>query len=440
MDLFQTIQDFHQAQASNASYVIAFSGGVDSHVLLHLFANLRTIYPIQLKAIHINHSLSPNADYWTRHCEKICAELAVDFYTETIQAKPKAGESPEAAARRGRYGVFEKFLNARDILVTAHHQDDQAETVMLQLLRGAGPKGLAGMPKMKVFHHAQLARPLLSHARAEIEKYAEENHLSWITDESNANTHYTRNYIRHDLLPLIAERWPSVGKTLARTAQHCAEMQMLLEEMAEEDLQRVWHPEAQTLSVSKLLSLTPARQRQVLRLWLETLNYPMPSTAKLFQIQTDMLGAKIDKTPCVAWAHVELRRYQDVLYAMPALVPHDAHLSYTWDWRQPLILPEVGVLQTVERQGSGLNPDIAPVLVKYRDQGETCRLPGRECHHSLKKLLQTWQVPTWERARLPLIYAGERLIAIPGYFMDEAYTVGEDAWGLEVFLEKNKAD
>ena len=257
--------------------------------------------------------LSPNASAWAAHCEKMCRDdLRIHFTQHTIDAKAKLGESPEEMARERRYALFAEQLSANDVLVTAHHQDDQAETVLLQLLRGAGPKGLAAMPFIKPLGKGFHARPLLNVTRDDLKKYAKQNHLTWIDDESNANVNFARNFLRHDVLPILKKRWPTVAATLSRTAEHCAEAQQFIDAMATQDLAAVKDPvQKNRLSVTKLRALDAARQRHVLRAWLQELHFPIPSTVKIRQIQQDFLYSSEDKLPHIMWDGIELRRYQD---------------------------------------------------------------------------------------------------------------------------------
>jgi len=438
MSLFNTLHDFCLEQGFDQTYWVAYSGGLDSHVLLHLLVNLRSLYPVKLRAVHINHSLSPNAENWSTHCAAVCRELQVDYEQQTIDAIASLGESPEAVARQRRYAVFSELLLPKDLLLTAHHQDDQAETVLLQLLRGAGPKGLAAMPRIKPFGHGLQARPLLDFMRVDLKTYAVENQLSWIEDESNDNTDFSRNFIRHQVLPILKERWPSVATTLARVSNNCAEAQQLIDEVSMQDLVITSGSVVGTLSVSRLLKLNPMRQRQVLRLWLKRLGFPVPGMIKIQQVQRDILQARPDKVPHIAWKGVELRRYRDDVYAMPSLHGHNAEQVVSWDLQRPLDLPGVGVLCAVPEMGKGLCADLKEITVRFRRGGEVCRLPGRDCSHSLKKLFQEWHIPPWKRDRVPLIYVGDRLAAVAGVFIGNDFMAREGQEGYLLLLDETK--
>jgi tRNA(Ile)-lysidine synthase len=439
MSLFNTLEDICRKHGVEKNYWIAYSGGLDSHVLLHLFVNLRSLHSFNLNVIHVNHSLSPNANAWAKHCVAVCDALKVKLVQRTIDARAVTGESPEDTARQGRYALFSELLGNDDVLLTAHHQDDQAETVLLQLFRGAGPKGLAAMPDCKSLGKGFHLRPLLSHPRTELESYAEQNQLNWIEDESNQNTNFSRNFIRHEILSTLKSRWPSMASTLARVAANCAEAQQMLDALALEDLIAVKGSVDDTLSVKKLLHLTPDRQRQILRYWLTQLNFLVPGAKKLQQIQHDILYAGIDRLPQVAWKGVELRRYRDNIYALPRLVFHDAAQIFDWDLLQALHLPAIGELHAEKVQGDGLRADLGPVSIRFRQGGEVCHLPGRDCHHDLRKLMQVWDVPTWQRDRIPLVYVGKKLVAALGYFMDSDFIARDDQSGYRIaFLQTKK--
>ncbi len=427
----EALETFCLEQGIDKTYWIAYSGGLDSHVLLHLCATLRQQYPLKFKAVHVNHSLSVHAPHWAVHCEKICADLNIELIYKIIDAKAFKGDSPENIARQCRYQLFSELLEPNAILLTAHQQDDQAETVLVQLLRGAGPKGLSAMPLLKSFAAGFHGRPLLDLSRAELKNYAEKYHLKWIQDESNENTNFTRNFLRHTILPLLKNRWPTVTKTLARVAGNCAEAQEIIEHKAEQDLNFCLNRKNQTLSVKKLLLLDTVHQRQTLRTWLAKLGFPMPSAAKLRQIQQDFLHAKQDKSPYMRLGTFEIRRYRDDIYAMQCLPKWDSTQIFTWDLSQLLMIPSLGKLHAVLTDISGLRSDTKNVNIRFRQGGERCYFPERQCHHLLKHLFQEWDVPPWERDRLPLLYVGEELIGVVGFFLNSHY---KSVPGLQVKL------
>jgi tRNA(Ile)-lysidine synthase len=419
--LFDRIKTFCLEQGFDKTYWIGYSGGLDSHVLLHLCAELRKQFPLRLKAVHVHHGLSVNAFDWALHCEKICADLQIEFIQKKIDAKALVGDSPEEVARDLRYAVFAKLIAPQDILLTAHQQDDQAETLLVQLFRGAGPKGLSAMPILQAFSAGFHARPLLPVSRAELKKYAEEHQLTWINDESNEDKKFTRNFLRHTILPVLKQRWPTVTKTLARVAENCAEAEACVTSIAIYDLEQCRGEKNNTLSVKKLLLLDEIRQRQVLRTWFSEKKIAVPSSVKLHQIQRDFLQSSEDRFPYICWDAVELRRYRNELYVMNCLTHHDATQLFSWDLTQPLIIPNLGELRAVSTEDIGLREDIKQVTVRFRQGGERCYFVERHCHHLLKQLMQEWGIPPWERDRIPLLFVDDILIAVVGFFLDARY-------------------
>ncbi len=434
MSLHSSLNNFCENLDLDKTVWVAYSGGLDSHVLLHCLATLRHTHPLKLRAIHVNHSLSPHAEKWGEHCANICAALNVEFSQQTIQAQAAVGESPEEIARERRYAVLSQLLAPQDVLVTAQHQDDQAETVLLQMLRGAGPKGLSAMPRIKPLGLGFQVRPLLDFTRAELQAYAEENNLQWIEDESNTNLNFSRNYIRHEVMPVLKKRWPSVSQTLSRVSANCAEAQQFLQEISTEEMTRVQGSHSHSLSVKALLALDEAKQRMVLRFWLQQLGFPMPGVTKLQQIQHDMLTARADRNPHIIWCGVELRRYQDELYAMPCLSKRDTQQVFTWDFNMPLVLPSIGELSATTVNGQGLRMDLTDVTIRFRQGGEAFHQAKRQCHQMLKNLFQEWGVPTWQRDRIPLIYVGDTLAAVVGFGVAEEFSVKQDEQGYLVTL------
>ncbi len=418
--LIDCIKTFCLEQGLDKTYWIGYSGGLDSHVLLHLCAQLRKQYPIRLKAVHVHHGLSIHAEDWMLHCEKICDQLQIELIQKSIHAKALTGDSPEEVARDLRYAVFAELMETDDILLTAHQQDDQAETLLVQLLRGAGPKGLSAMPVIKTFAKGFHARPLLSLSRVELKSYAEEQQLTWINDESNEDKSFTRNFLRHSILPVLKERWPTVTKTLARVAKHCAESEEFISSVVREDLATCRGESHRTLSIKKIKMLNAMRQRQVLRAWFMQCGFSVPSSIKLNQIQQDFLKSQADKLPLIRWGKVELRRYRDELYLMQPLSSFDTRQIFSWDLRQSLVIPGIGELSTTMTE-KGLSLNMTQVTVRFRQGGERCYFPKRRCHQLLKHLMQEWAIPPWERDRIPLLFIEDRLIAVVGFFLAEDY-------------------
>ena len=397
---------FFQQQSATA-YLIGFSGGLDSHVLLHACAGLREHYPhLAFRALHIDHGLQAVAAAWVEHCRAVCARLAIPFAVAHLQLQIPAGESLEAVARTARYAAFSQHLQAGEMLLTAHHQNDQAETLLLHLLRGSGVNGLAAMPEVRPLARGYLGRPLLACSRAELATYAKQHGLNVIDDPSNQDSRFDRNFLRNEVMPLLEQRWPAASKTLARAARLQGESRQVLTALLREKLPHLHGSKPDTLAVSKLLAEDVAMQKALLREWLTLRGFRLPEEKKLLQVLRDVLLARPDATPCVRWEGCEMRRYRDEVYAMPPLSVHDPKQVLVWETRQPLVIASLGRTLVAE---AGYP---ASVIVRFRQGGESVYLPQRGGHHSLKHLLQEWGVPPWERERLPLVYVGERLIGL----------------------------
>jgi tRNA(Ile)-lysidine synthase len=429
----KTLKTFLSDLSQN-NILIAYSGGVDSHVLLHAISQLRQEFPeLKLKAIHIHHGLFEEADFWTQHCQKICAELKVDLQIIKVEVKRSKGISIEEAARSARYAALEKLLQPNDVLITAHHADDQAETCLLQFLRGAGIKGLASMPTIIDFAQGFLVRPFLKITRAEILNYAQKNNLSWVEDQSNHDLSFTRNFLRYKIMPEFHKRWPNINKTIMRVAENCAEANELLKEMALQDIKKLKGNIANTLSITKLQKLSYVRKKNVLREWIQIQGFRLPSAIKLQHVITDVINARADAMPCVAWSDAEVKRFRDDLYVMPPLSEFDRNISLSWDGKKPLKLPgNLGVLQSKKVIGKGLKTEILNknIEIKFRQGGEKCKLSGRAGTHELKKLFQEWHVPPWQRDIIPLLYVNDKLAAVIGYAICQQFIAHNDEKGI----------
>ena len=293
---------------------VAYSGGIDSHVLLvQLFQLNQTDDAIPLDAIYINHNLNTQSDDWGKHCDKICASLNVPFKQINVQAKPLTGESPEEKARLVRYQAFETEMQAEHWLVTAQHKEDQAETLLLQLLRGSGADGLAAMPFNRELGSGMHYRPLLKISKAEITTYATENKLQWIEDPSNQDISIARNYLRNTVIPALNIKWPETTSMLSRSSEWLAESSILMEEVAEQDFQ-LCKGDYQSLVIDELKQLSLSHQKNLLRYWFHQSGLKRPGIEKLNVIFEQVIGAREDANPCLNWQGKNIRRYQNKLY------------------------------------------------------------------------------------------------------------------------------
>jgi len=432
----QTLLDQLQRFPPPAGYQVAFSGGMDSHVLLHAMAGLRERLPASVGAVHVNHGLQADAARWDAHSATVCAELGLDYVALAVDARAGSGDSPEAAARAARYAALAAWLPAGHCLLTAQHRDDQAETLLLQLLRGAGVHGLAAMPAYSAFGAGTRLRPLLDTARDALRAYAEGHRLAWVDDPSNFDTGFDRNYLRHRVLPVLHERWPAADTSLARAAAHQGEAAAVLDEVAQQDLLAAAGAAASQLVLPFLAALPAPRQRNAVRRWLRRLTGSAPSTAVLDRILQDMPAGRADAEPRVCWDRFELRRYRDTLFLLRQMPPPDPAQVLPWSLAAPLALPaQGGVLSARQRTGQGIRLSAigaAGVRVGWRRGGERCAPAGRGQHHALKKLFQERGIPPWQRARIPLIYIDERLAAVAGLWVCEPFQAGPGEPGVQI--------
>ena len=402
----QTLAPWRNAPA----WHIAFSGGLDSTVLLHLLVSLSKTEPLPpLSAVHIHHGLQAAADAWPGHCQAVCDSLGLPLRILRVQVQP--GASLERAARDARYQALAGVTGAGEALLTGQHRDDQAETLLFRLLRGAGVRGLAAMPAHRSLARGHLVRPLLDVARGELEAYAHAHHLTWIEDPSNADPRFSRNYLRHQVFPMLTQRWPQAVSSLARTAEHLNEAQELLDELAHLDLKAADQPSAfpwlplPSLALAPLRELSDARQRNALRHWLSPLTR-LPDSNHWAGWHS-MRDAKGDAQPLWRLADGELHRSGERIWWLPPLWAEFSDVSVSWpDPQKPLELPGNGQLEF-----SGQAPEGA-LEVRYRRGGEIIEVPGRG-RRDLKRLFNECGVPGFVRGRLPLLYQGERLLAVP---------------------------
>ncbi|MDD2060327.1 tRNA lysidine(34) synthetase TilS [Pseudomonas sp. GD03860] len=390
------------------SWCIALSGGLDSTVLLHLLvhaAQQQALPPI--RAIHIHHGLQSAADSWPAHCQRLCDVLGVNLQVVAVKVAP--GASLEQGARDARYAAFAQCLQQGEVLLTGQHREDQAETLLFRLLRGAGVRGLTGMPQVRGLGQGVLVRPLLDVPRQVLEAYAREQRLQWVEDPSNSDTRYSRNYLRHAVFPVLQQRWPQVAQNLARSAQHLGEAQGLLDELAAQDLALASTPSGidwlalASLDLTVLRALSPARQRNVLQYWLAT-RTRLPD-ARHWAGWENLRDAAGDGQPSWQLTDGELHRSNDRIWWL------------TDDW---LKAPQAQCWgcpdQALELTGNGsvrLSGSLpqGPLRIAYRRGGEALQVEGRG-RRDLKRLLNELQVPLFVRSRLPLLYRGDQLLAV----------------------------
>lgn len=401
------LKNYLTKTSSGKKVLVAYSGGLDSHVLLHLISQ---IPEFTVRAIHIHHGLQAIADSWVSHCQNICDGLNITFETKYLHLKPKIGESIEALARQGRYQALKASLKDNEILVTAQHQNDQSETLLLQLFRGAGVQGLASMSAVSNFGKGQHIRPLLKISRNDLEAYAKTYQLEYIEDPSNQDTSFDRNFLRKKIFPQLRKRWLGLDKALNRSAAIQAETISILDEVAVEDFTGICSSQENTLKIEPLTLLSYPRQKLLLRYWIAKSGFKYPSEKKLQHIFSNIIQAQKDAQPLIEWEGVQIRRYKNKLYIMLPLSEHEPAQVFSWDTNEPLYIPSLELC---------LKPDILhernqTVTVRFRQGGELMQGPKPNKKISLKDFLSEAGIPPWERSRLPLIYHEDKLIQVIG--------------------------
>lgn len=391
--------------------LVAFSGGLDSRVLLEVLARLQNTLGYQLNAMYVHHGLSSNADAWAEFCQSTCLALHVPFKVVRVDVDKAADLGIEAAARHARYAAL--TAENADFIALAHHQNDQAETFLLQLFRGAGVKGLSAM--MAIDAQRRLIRPLLDVPRGRLAKYAQSLDLQWIEDESNQDTHYDRNFIRKIVIPAIEQRFAHVNVSLARTASHMSEAAHLLDEFAE--LDAISCVQAQQLNLTELAKLSLARAKNVMRYWLMSQQYLPPSSVRLQEMLEQLLGARQDANLKVAIGGGEgayLRRYRNLAY-IEKDAPQ-AKIEMIWQGEEVLFLPDGSRLVFTRTLGAGIahkRLGIHTLRISQRTGGERFKPESTRPTRTLKHLLQEANVPPWQRDRVPLIYSDDTLAIVP---------------------------
>lgn len=410
-------------QTSSGVWWIALSGGLDSCVLLDSLAALQL--PVRLHALHINHQISPNANVWQEHCANLCAQLKVSFTAVKVNVK-NSGRGIEDAAREARYAVFEQYLAVGDYLLTAHHADDQSETMLLRLMRGTGPRGLAAMAQQRPLAAGTLYRPLLNFTRAELEGYAQAQGLRWVNDESNSNDHYDRNYLRNQVMPVLRERWPAFAGKWQQTADLCAANEALVEELAVQDLVLADFKLAlvgTSISLPYIEALSIGRRHNLIRSWLRGQGLSTPEHQHFQQIEQQIIGGRVDAETQVTWGDVSLRVYRQRVYALP-LADLPAAAQGAGEFALITELPS-GFRFHFEwldqHNKSLLKADLPNLHLRFRQGGERCQPVGRTHSQTLKRLLQDYGVEPWLRESLPLVYSGDNLVAVANLWICEGY-------------------
>jgi tRNA(Ile)-lysidine synthase len=419
------------------SMTVALSGGIDSVVLLHLLHQLQKTQNFILKASHVHHGLSKNADKWVKFCEKLCRKLSIPLDVNYVKLPQKKSLGIEGEARQLRY---EKLLQSKsDLVVLAHHEDDQAETFLLQLIRGAGVKGLSSMAHFDGTR--RLWRPLLNTSKIDIESYAKKHKLKWIEDESNQNIDFDRNFIRSKIFPILKNRFYHIIKVISRSSSHLAEAQSLLDDLAEIDLKSYLKSDnyKYKLNVKTLDKLSNARAKNALRFWLEMNDQLMPSRDLLDELLRQVLTAKKDATIKIELSkEFEIRRYQDEIYIVPKNHKNLKNYEIIWAGESEIILPNGQKLTFKKVKGRGIHLKFLDhqkkLKIRNRQGGEFFKPDSKRPTKKIKQLLQESDLPPWERDLLPLFFVGDDLAFVPNFGIDMKFQTKPNEVGLEVIF------
>lgn len=421
--------------------LVALSGGLDSMALLHALVALRNSSSpfFQLRAIHIHHGLSANADLWHQHCRHWCDHWQVSLEVVYVHVDPQ-GEGVEAAARAVRYQALAEHLQQGETLVTAQHLDDQCETLLLALKRGSGPTGLAAMADCKPFSNGELLRPLLSVSRQQLEQYARIEGISWIEDDSNQNDRFDRNFLRLHILPRLKQRWPHFAIAAARSAKLCAEQEQLLDELLSERLTLLMNKDG-ALEIEGLRVVSEVQRNALLRRWIAAVGGLMPGRGQLQRLWHEVALSREDAEPQLQWGDRQVRRYQRQLYLLPQMQSVIDWQS-CWDGSSSLELPDN--LGQICLAPGGINlrapRDDEVVSVRFSAQG-SIRIVGRRHAQTVKKIWQELKIPPWQRERTPLLYFNEQLVAALGVFVTwEGQAVeGNPVWQVQWLRDRSSS-
>jgi tRNA(Ile)-lysidine synthase len=431
--------DWAAALHDSPQLLVGYSGGLDSTVLLHLAVQYWNSE--RIRAVHVNHGLSRSADGWQKHAQDNCAALSVAFSVHRVDCRQSGNQ--EAAARSERYAAFRRELIDGGMLLLGHHADDQVETVLYHLLRGSGSRGLAGIPTTRKLGLAYLARPLLRLTRADLLAYGRHHGLRWIDDHSNANINFDRNFLRHRVVPAIAERWPDHASRIASSAARSREADALASSVFLTDLERLDRRDERSglsIGILKLSLLDSPRQRNIIRHMPSELGLQPPSSKAVEEVLKSCVNARVGALPMVVCGNYQYRRYRDKLYVVCALNEHAdcAEKSIAWRLDGPLTLPGGGVLMASEEQSLGLRLAASTTVeIGFRRGGERCRPVGRGHSQWLKKLFQEYGLEPWWRSSIPLIYAAGKLVAVGDLWICEGWQVGVGERGLKIHWRSN---
>ena len=431
----KVIAGFAAAYPPATRFVVAFSGGADSLALLHAFMQARECNPdVSLHAVHVNHHLHPNSMRWAHQCIEVGRRLSVDVSVLDVNPRTNGGgHVGEGLARDARYCAFERILTPRDVLCTAHSLDDHVETILLNLLRGAGTRGLAGIPERRRLGAGIVARPVRGVSRATLRGYADATGLPQLSDPANEDDRFSRVLLRRKVIPVLETRWPGLLATLARAGERARESAELLDALAALDLENAGGIRGTTLDIEVLGTLQPARRRNAIAAWLAAQGIALPGTRRIEQIAREVVEAKMDAVPCVRLGEIEVRRYRHHLHLVPRMHPVAGPVVRFWRIPESLTLGH-GCLTWEACAGGGLDRSVRDTEITVHIRGDDVK-QTRSPHrggNSLKKRFQSLGIPPWERGRIPVVYAGDVLAAIGSDWINPRLAASPGAQGWRV--------
>ena len=430
-EIINSFNDFFKLSKKPVDVSVALSGGIDSLVILHALSELKLKLKLKLSAIHINHDLSKNADDWLAFCHKECKKLGVPFVSEKVNIKPNLSMGIEAAARKSRYQSLE--IHRKGILVLGHHQNDQAETLLLQLFRGSGLNGLAAMPSFD--KERNIWRPLLKINRTAIKSYAEENNLNFIEDESNSNSKFDRNFLRNEILPLIQTRYPNIINTISRSSENIAEGLNLHKAIAKEDANLYFTGNKERLSLSMLKVLEKERVINLIRWWLDVNKQLMPSKKTMSELYNQIKNVKKDALLNIDISKtMTIKAYHDELFLVEKttkIVP------YELIWRGEEIVELPGNSKLIFKKSLGAGFSLSKIgsktlIIQNRNGGESFKPKKNQPTRTLKYLLQTSNIPPWKRQLMPLIFSENDLVAVPNFGVHYKFQTEREEYGWNI--------
>jgi tRNA(Ile)-lysidine synthase len=395
--------------------IIACSGGIDSLSLLHALAHTVEARKRGLHAVHIDHGLHPSSHLWTEHVQQFAQSLNVSLHVQRVTVASNQGVGLEAAARQSRYAALHQTMQSGDIVITAHHADDQAETLLMRLLRASGPEGIAAMRSIRPFGKGWLARPWLQVTQTSIRAYALKHKLSWIDDPSNQNTHHDRNYLRQNVMPLIRKRWPHAAYNFARSAALLGNMLQHHHKQLDQEVNTREVNTDRTIDASRLHTLPPEQLGAILRHWYISLRLPPPPSTAIGSIARMLNSPRIDGQFQVCWPGAQWRLWRGVCYALPPRITWPTQWEENWDGSHPIALPDGGSLII---QG---NLSTMSFTVRSQTGGARMDLHPKRPSQRVKHLLQAKGIPPWERNCAPWLWQKNELWAVGDWFLSHHF-------------------